>query len=183
MTIPKEIRRNLEAKLGKEIRLPTDCVILALDIEQVTRQHIGTNTLKRLLGFIHDEREPRTTTLDIIASYLGYESWQTLMLAEENSNSDFQISEGGIDVCQLPIHTKVQIKYYPNRKVIMEYQGNYLFRVIVSENSKLQVDDTIEVHHILPSFPLIASNVIRAGKSLGKFSAGQAFGLSSVTII
>ena len=183
MTIPKEIQKKLEAKLGKEIRLSADCMTLALDIEQVTHQHIGVNTLKRLLGFIHDERKPRVSTLDIVANYLGYNNWDTLIDAEEASNSDFQMADGGIDISQLPIHSKVQIEYYPNRKVIMEYQGDFIFQVISSENSKLQVNDVIEVHHIIPSFPLIVSNVNRNGKPLGLFTAGKASGLSSVTII
>lgn len=183
MTIPKEIRVKLEAKLGKEIRLSADCAILALDIEQVTHEHIGVNTLKRLLGFIRDEREPRASTLDIIANYMGFKSWNAFIDAENPSNSDFKEPANGIDVSQLPIGAKVQIEYYPNRRVVMENQGCFIFRVIRSENSKLQVDDVLEVHHIIPSYPLIASDVIRAGKSLGLFTAGKASGLSSVTII
>ena len=35
------------------------------------------------------------------------------------------------------------------------------------------LDDVLEVHHIIPSYPLIASDVIRAGKSLGLFTAAK----------
>lgn len=183
MTIPIEIKEKLEAKLGKRIRLSGDCSILALDIEQVTHEHIGINTLKRLLGFIPDEREPRATTLNIIANYMGYESWDALIKTESPSNSDFKEATEGIDVSQLALGEKVQIEYFPNRRVVMEYQGNFLFRVIHSENSKLHVNDILEVHHIISSYPLIVSEVIRAGKSLGLFTAGQTSGLSSVSII
>jgi hypothetical protein len=52
----------LRQKSQKDFRMSGDCEFLALDIESVTGEHIGVNTLKRLLGFIDDEREPRTET-------------------------------------------------------------------------------------------------------------------------
>lgn len=56
----------LKQKSNKDFRLSGDCEYLALDIESVTGEHIGVNTLKRLLGFIDDEREPRPSTLDML---------------------------------------------------------------------------------------------------------------------
>ena len=61
----------LREKSGYEIRLSHDCDLLTLDIESMTGEHIGVNTMKRLLGFIADERTPRTSTLNIIARYRG----------------------------------------------------------------------------------------------------------------
>ena len=67
-----------------------DCELLAPDIESATGEHIGVNTMKRLLGFIADERTPRTSTLDVIARYLGFDNWEALRLFDENSsNSTF----------------------------------------------------------------------------------------------
>ena len=40
----------LREKLGHEIRLSCDCDLLTLDIESMTGEHIGVNTMKRLLG-------------------------------------------------------------------------------------------------------------------------------------
>ena len=64
----------LKQKSNRDFRISGDCEYLALDIESVTGEHIGMNTLKRLLGFINDEREARISTLDVIARYLGFEN-------------------------------------------------------------------------------------------------------------
>ena len=40
----------LKQKSKKDFRLSGDCEYLALDIESVTGEHIGVNTLKRLLA-------------------------------------------------------------------------------------------------------------------------------------
>ena len=71
MKLSPYITELLREKSGNEIRLSRDCELLALDVESVTGEHIGVNTMKRLLGFIADERTPRTSTLDVVAHYLG----------------------------------------------------------------------------------------------------------------
>lgn len=63
MKLSPYITELLREKSGNEIRLSRDCELLALDVESVTGEHICVNTMKRLLGFIANERVPRTSTL------------------------------------------------------------------------------------------------------------------------
>ena len=78
MLLPKYIIHWMENQCGRKMLRSADCNYLALDIESLTGEHIGVNTIKRLLGFINDERNTRMTTLDIIARYLGCETWEQL---------------------------------------------------------------------------------------------------------
>ena len=93
MKLSPYITELLREKSGNEIRLSRDCELLALDVESVTGEHIGVNTMKRLLGFIADEREPRTSTLDIIARYeigqrvlVSYPPNRTLTIENQGDN-------------------------------------------------------------------------------------------------
>ncbi len=167
----------LKQKSNRDFRLPSDCDYLALDIESVTREHIGVNTLKRLLGFIDDEREPRTTTLDVIARYLGFENWDVLKTFDDRSNSSFESSSEEIRVNDLPVGQCIQINYLPDRQLEIEYVGSNRFRVRNSLNSKLRTDDELTITHIVRGYPLLVSEVIRDGKSLGAFTAGKAQGI------
>lgn len=167
----------LNQKCGREIRLSGDCEYLALDIESVTGEHIGVNTLKRLLGFIDDEREPRTSTLDVIARYLGFDNWDLLSIYDNKSNSSFESSSEEIRVSELSEGQSVQISYLPDRRLVMVYQGNGRFLVQMSENSKLLAGDELAVTHIVQGYPLLVTEVIRDGKSLGSFTAGKAQGI------
>ena len=58
MKLPFNIIQLLKEKSGNELRLPSDCEFLSLDIESKTGVRIGATTLKRLLGFAQDERMP-----------------------------------------------------------------------------------------------------------------------------
>lgn len=167
----------LKQKSNRDFRLPSDCDYLALDIESVTSEHIGVNTLKRLLGFIDDEREPRTSTLDVIARYLGFENWDVLKTFDDRSNSSFEPFSEEIRVNDLPVGQCIQISYLPDRQIEIEYIASNRFRVRNSLNSKLRTDDELTITHIVGGYPLLVSEVIRDGKSLGAFTAGKAQGI------
>ena len=110
----------LKHKSGCDIRLSADCDRLVCDIESVTGEHIGVNTMKRLLGFIDDERTPRVTTLDVVARYLGYDNWDALRLVDANySNSAFK-GLGGCLASQLSEGQRLCITYPPDRSLTIE---------------------------------------------------------------
>ena len=168
----------LQQKSKREFRLSADCEYLALDIESKTGEHIGVNTIKRLMGMIDDEREPRLSTLDIIARYLDFKSWDELRFYDDKSNSSFDTSSDEIRVDELAKGQKIEISYLPDRLLSLEYLGNRHFHILSSENSKLQDGDQIEMTHIVSGYPLLVSDVIRDGKSLGSFIAGKSQGIT-----
>lgn len=177
MKLSPYVKTLLEQKSGRGLRLSADCEYLALDIESKTGEHIGVNTLKRLLGFIDDEREPRISTLDIIARYLGFDSWDLLKVYDDKSNSSFGSSSDEICMKELTIGQQILISYLPDRELILCYKGKNHFNVIQSKNSKLIIDDDLEISHIVKGYPLIISDVKRGGNSLGSFTAGKIQGI------
>ena len=91
--MPFHIVQLLKAKSANDLRQPSDCEFLSLDIESKTGVRIGSTTLKRLLGFAQDDRLPHASTLDAIARYLGYAHWDELKDIEDKGNSDFGTTE------------------------------------------------------------------------------------------
>lgn len=124
MKLPFHIVQLLKSKSVKELRQPSDCEYLSLDIESKTGVRIGATTLKRLLGFAQDDRTPHATTLDAIARYLGYAHWNELAMIEDKGNSDFEVSEGEVRSANLQPGATIEITYLPDRKVKLLYLGN-----------------------------------------------------------
>ena len=180
MKLPFHIIELLKRKSGHDLRLPSDCEFLSLDIESRIGVHIGATTLKRLVGFAQDERMPHTSTLDAIARYLGYTHWDELSKIEDQGNSDFDTPEDEVRSADLQPGANIEITYLPDRELRFEYLGDNRYRVLGSENSKLQKDDEVEIHHFMLHHPLLVVNVWRSGESLGQFTAGRVSGLSSI---
>ena len=159
MTLPFHIIQLLKRKSGNELRLPSDCEYLSLDIESKTGVRIGATTLKRLIGFAQDERTPHTSTLDAIACYLGYAHWDELSRIEDNGNSDFDSPDDEIRSADLQPGTCVEIAYLPDRRLTLKYLGDSRYRVTDSENSKLQKGDEVEILNFVLHHPLLVVNV------------------------
>ncbi len=183
MRLSFHIIELLKEKSGNQLRQPSDCEFLSLDIESKTRVRIGATTLKRLLGFAHDERTPHASTLDAIAHYLGYAHWEELLLIEDKGNSGFGTSDEEIRSADLQVGAILEITYLPDRRVVMQYLGNQRYRIVESENSKLQKGDELEIQNFVLHHPLLVLNVLREGESLGQFTAGRVSGLTSVKVL
>lgn len=183
MKLPFNIIQLLKEKSGSDLRLPSDCEFLSLDIESKTGIRIGATTLKRLVGFANDEREPHASTLDAIARYLGYAHWEELSQIEDKGNSGFDVSDEEVRSADLQLGAHVKITYLPDRMIKMLYLGNQHYRITESQNSKLQVDDEVEILNFVLHHPLLVLNVWRGGEPLGQFTAGRVSGLSSIKVI
>jgi hypothetical protein len=182
MKFPFHIIQLLKRKSGNDLRLPSDCEFLSLDIESKTGIRIGATTLKRLLGFAVDERTPHASTLDVIARYLGYAHWNEMSKIEDEGNSAFETPDDEVRSVDLLPGASVEISYLPDRLLTLEHLGDNRFRVVASENSKLLKNDEVEIHHFILHHPLLVVNVWREGKALGQFTAGRVSGLASIKI-
>jgi len=177
------IKEQIETKLGQKIRYHSDLECLCIEIEKETKQKISLNTLKRLFGFIAGVSEPRLYTLDTIALYLGYSNWDVYLLSlDKSGNSGFN-SLQEIKIESLPIYSVVEFGYEPDRTVQVIFEGQNNFKVISTKNSKLIENDLVEITHFVLNYPLVILNVIREGKSMGRFTAGRVGGLTALKLI
>ena len=170
---------HIEKRYGKPIRYPYDCMELSLAIETKVGQPISVNTVKRLLGFITEAREPRLYTLDLIAKYLDFENWDVYLESIKNVNiSEFKLF-GGIFSFNLKLNDQIEFHYFPDREVIIQYRGKKdRFQVVKAENCQLQVGDEISIYKFLLNHPVFVGEVIRNGDDLGSYIAGKEGGLS-----
>ncbi len=182
MRLPFHIIQLLKRKSANDLRQPSDCEFISLDIESKTGIHIGSTTLKRLIGFAEDERTPHASTLDAIARYLGFAHWEELSQIEDKGNSDFDTTDEEVRSADLQTDAVIEVTYLPDRKVRMKYQGNNRYQIIESLNSKLLVGDEVEILNFLLHHPLLVLNVWRSGQTLGQFTAGRVSGLSSIVV-
>ncbi|MGD9494213.1 MAG: hypothetical protein AB7V36_12765 [Bacteroidales bacterium] len=177
------IKKEIENKFGKEIRYPADCEALSAHISDQTGQSISITTLKRMFGFVNGAHEPRLYTLDILAQYVGYPNWDLYYEKFIHiENSEF-INTEQIEIDTLKPDTVIEITYDPNRIIRLVYQGNFLFNVEHSTNSKLVRGDQLKILSIVKHYPLIIASVLRDDRNIGRFIAGKTSGITGICII
>ena len=176
--LDKNLIELLEEKSGTRLDSSSSCERLVFDIESETGERLGFTTLKRLLGFTAEQAEPRQSTLDILARYLGFNSYKELEAALNNrGDSDFDSNAETILSSRLPEKAEINLSYSPNRRLKLKHIRDDEFIVMESINGSLNTEDIILVDSFTTGLPMIAKDVIRKGERLGRYVAGGRFGI------
>ena len=123
----KILKQKIEEEFGEKILYSRQCEALTEAILEKTGQRLSLVTLKRLLGFTSSEVMPRLSTLDIIASYCGYNDYDGLKGALMDSSlvSDFKFTEI-VETKNLEKGSQIILRYEPDRMIHFEYLGDSL---------------------------------------------------------
>lgn len=162
MILNKQTITALKEKSGLAFDKAKDFTLLADKIFYKTGRTIGHTTIKRLLGYISDDRNTNDFTLNTIAMYLGYSSWEEYLQTNRvDSDQDFEDDALYIDACTLG--QKITVKYL-DREVtfdVIDRDGNKLLSVVGCENGSLQSGDILKIHRIKVGERLEAEQVWR----------------------
>lgn len=181
--VPKAILDKIMTKYGKATIYAADCAPLANEMG------VSEATVKRMFGLVGKDSQDRNrthhvSTMDIVSNYLGYENYKDLLkeIGEGDVSSEFT-SLHKIEARDLEVGTQIQFRYEPSRVVVMSYLGDDEFLINESKNCKLQKGDRVRITSLVLEHELIASEVIRDGRSLGGYRGAKDGGLTSLEII
>lgn len=180
-----EILRRIRLKSGLEMTQSKDFDILAESVKEKTGESLGVNTLKRVFGYKTRNVVARVSTLNIIARYLDYSDYESMIkdLGEDADISQFT-SIDCIEAKDLDKGDRLKIKYDPNRVFLLTYLGDMKFLVDEAEGSKNIIKgDILTITQFVAGRRLIAVNVERNGKDLGGYEAAKYKGIESVEVI
>lgn len=185
MANENEILRRLKDKVGLDMAKSSDFDILSQSIIDSTSENLSVNTLKRLFGFKTDKVVPRVSTMDIIAQYLGYADYGSLIkdLGEDADISLFTPIDC-LEVQELEKGTQIRVAYDPNRVFFLTYLGDFRFIVNEVEGSKnIRKGDLLTITQLAVGHRFVVAHVVRDGEDLGAYESAKFKGLKSVEII
>ncbi len=138
--IPLLLKR-VEHKYAKPLATTSDFDAFSNHLNQEYRILLSPSTLKRLWGYVNYFHKPRTTTLDLLANYVGYDHFYEfvkLMENEKGKNKEILFSNL-IEV--MNEGECFEVTWNPNCYLLLQYQGNYTCRVIETRNTMLKPGD------------------------------------------
>lgn len=185
MANENEILQRLKAKVGLDMAKSSDFDTLSQAIIDATRENLSVNTLKRLFGFKTDKVVPRLSTMDIIAQYLGYPDYDSLIkdLGDDADISLFTPIDC-LEVKQLEKGTQIRVSYDPNRVFFLTYLGECQFIVNDIEGSKnIRKGDLLTITQLAVGHRFVVAHVVRDGMDLGGYESAKFKGVKSVELI
>lgn len=174
-----ELRRKIETVSGIEPKTPRHFEYLAALIFARTKQNLSSTTLKRLWGYIEKDNESkiRTSSLDILAQYVGYVSWKVFCGVKETVESSDFLAVKRVQTSDLEVFTIIRLLWEPDRCVSVRYEGSDLFTVVESINSKLSVNDTFHCSGFVENQPLVLVGLAHQGMPPCSYICGKADGI------
>ncbi len=169
MILSQDIIKDIKEKSNLMFDKSADFNALTDEIGKETGRTIGLTTIKRLFGYIDDDRKTSQYTLNTLALYLGYSDWKEYSISK-NLDSDWNFDTDKVLIAQQTTGTKIHVKYLDRivTFVVTEYDNQKVLRVEKAENSSLKVNDILFVNSLQVGNIIEADKVIR-GKNIGNY--------------
>lgn len=174
------LRYDIEQRFSRPIKTPADFAALSEEIQQVTKQYISTSTLKRLWGYVKSKSSHRIVTLNVLAVYLGYDSWQDYR-CNKVVESDF-LHSNQVLARNLNSDDVVSFSWSPDRQCQAVRQADRTFRVTQAMNCKLNVGDTFKTLGFFYGEPLYITDLTHDDQTGLTYVCGRIHGLTDVKV-
>lgn len=177
------LRKAVENTIPRKIKTPYDFHYLAEAIAERCQEMLSETTLKRVWGYIEGYDTIRQHTLQVLARFAGYTSYEDFY-SQFLITSESAIVGGQTVQCkELAIGTKLKFTWLPDRECLVEYLGEQRFRIISAVHTQLRVDDLFTTPMFIIGEPLYLNKLERKGKELPTYVVGKSTGLTSVEIL
>jgi len=164
--ISEQLKKRVELKFGKLIRYPKDCRGLSIELEKVCLRKVSAATLMRIFGIIKEPCNPTLHTLDLLAEYAGFECHREVV------SSDYlpirRKAHSYLKLTDIIIGSTFVISTLESKLVLTKVSDN-TFQVLGSENTNLEIGDTLMILRIDLGYPIICECITRSGRELGSY--------------
>lgn len=186
MTTPEieELKLLVEEKYGRGLNTTTDFEVFSVHLKKRYGKIVSSSTLKRIYGYVSDEHRPRVATLDILAQFVGFDTYKDFVFHLKSNtkyNSSFFMADQ-LTSAELSVGAEIVIGWSPNRMLTLRYDGSSVFEVVASENSKLLPGDRFMTGCFIKGQPLLLPYIERNGERTMPFVAGRNGGLTILKI-
>lgn len=172
------LRECVEQVVGRKIKHPKDFSYLSKQVEGYVGQSISISTLKRVWGYVSSQSELSKYTLDTLSKMVGYVSWEAFCNeGEDGAESSHHIVCRKLFTSALTPGDQLCIVWKPERKVTVRFEGQDLFLVLESINSKLAAGDLFHCLQFIEHQPLVLFGLYRQGMPPSDYICGRQGGI------
>ena len=176
----EKLCKEIEAALHRQMKTPKDFDFLKERIFGRLHILVSSTTLKRLWGYLDESVTPREKTLDVLTQFLGYRNWEeyTHRVQDPEGSQSSPVMNRKISVREeMTLGKSIRLTWQPDRVCDIEYLGDLTFKVIASENTRLQEGDTFQCSLIVEGEPLYLDNLIQGHKQPTAYVCGKKSGV------
>ncbi len=127
------LKQDVQQKLGHSLDSPKEFALLSSCIKESTAQTVSASTLMRVWDYVGSDVRPRITTLNTLALFLGFKSFEEFCEGKNDSSADV-IGEYLNVLEQLRVRDHLLLRWDPGRVLLARYLGNAQFVPLYLDN-------------------------------------------------
>ena len=179
---------------AEQLRMLCKAVEKALGVEQLARSnfdtlqtqifnrlhiHISATTLKRVWGYVATDSEPRDRTLDTLAQFVGYNSFEHFcQYRQDDTEASTPVLSRHINVKNdLEKGDTITLFWNPGRVCKVRFLGDDRFIVEESENTRLTKGATFLCSLFIEGEPLFINHLELNGQPPVAYACGKKGGI------
>lgn len=163
----KRLLQRVEETVGFQMKTPRNFDYLSRLVQELTRQSLSASTLKRIWGYTHSQWGVSEYSYDVLCKLVGYCSWQAFCRDAQQDEKSMPSSQNvvvrRISSRSLTVGDMLDLRWSPDRHVIIEYDGQDQFHVVTAVNSKLKAGDMFLATAFVEGQPLLLGD-LRSGE-------------------
>jgi hypothetical protein len=176
------IKEKIEKEFGKgSIKYAKDCDALSQAIANKCNCKVSSSTLKRLFGINKSGvGSPRGFTLEVLANYMNYHSWEDMLRDITNANKKKIQPLQTLISKELSAGAKFLISFSPQSYIAIEYINNNRFKLLLQNRTPLMVNDVLEITKVETHVPLLIRKIIRNDIIHAEIILGKITGVTEI---
>lgn len=177
------LKNTIEKVVGRKIEHPKDFDFLSKQIEGYVGEHISVSTLKRVWGYVASGSEISGYTLNVLSRMVGYADWEDFCKVQNDEDEEGIGDSSHKIICRklftsaLNRGDKISIVWKPERKIVIQFEGQDQFIVKESIKSKLKEGDIFHCLQFIDQQPLFLSGLYRKGMPPCDYICGRQGGI------
>ncbi len=173
------LRKAVEEKTAFRVMTSKDFDKLSEVIVESGAGYVSTSTLKRIWGYVKGTPGRHSSTLDILARFIGYaDSAEFFEFCKAQDESESGYKSGRIlNVPELTSGVRLCLSWMPDRELVIRYEGENTFFVEEARNTKLAKGGKVRMLRIVEGEPLVMDVLDEEGKVRSVYEAGKVNGV------
>ena len=175
----KVLQREIERVCQRPMHGPRDFEWLSEQLE-LMGERLSPTTLKRCWHYLPDEVKTRPHTLDVLAQFLGYHSFDHFSTSrdiENSSPSNPVIGATLTPTSDLRINERVMLTWQPGRVCVIRHLGKGQFVVESAERTRLQPGNTFHCGLIIEGEQLYLNKLVQEDQRPRTYCCGMRNGV------
>lgn len=176
------LRQAVEDKVSFTVSTSRGFELLSEAISGSGAGYLSASTLKRIWGYVRDTPRKHTSTLDVLARFVGFNGGiaEFLLHCDALTEAESGYSPARtLDMGLLAGGSLVMVSWMPDREIVLrrEEDGG-LFEIVGSLNSKLKVGMRVRAGRIVEGSPLVLDLVFDDERAPLVYEAGKVHGVT-----